>query len=264
MVAACLWEIALARLDLERTTDIPDDGVLAEALTVGLDRLGSETIDECWSEYRVKPTIWRTAPPGAEALASLAEEAPRWLGTPSEMAAVLAAAGAPTRFSELDPPIDRDTATWAVANAHFLRGRFTVLDLVLFTGGNIRTVVEDAFERAAEAGGGCVRLVDRFAGFVFDLDGTVYLDDVLLPGAAATLAAVRDREAPHVFVTNKPLERSSFYAGLLRRLEVPAADSQVVSSLDALVLYLALRVPGAKILCVYGTAGDRSPQRTGV
>ena len=95
-----------------------------------------------------------------------------------------------------------------------------------------------------------MRLVDRFAGFVFDLDGTVYLDDVLLPGAATTLAAVRDREAAHVFVTNKPLERSSFYAGLLRRLEVPAADNQVVSSLDALVLYLALRLPAAKILCV--------------
>lgn len=154
VVAACLWEFALAGLDLERTTDIPDDGVLAEALTVGLTRLGPETIDECWSEYKVKPTIWRAAPPDAEALASLAEEAPRWLGNPSEMAAVLAAAGAPTRFSELDPPIDRDTARWTVANAHFLRGRFTILDLMLFTGGNLRKVVDDAFERAAEAGGG--------------------------------------------------------------------------------------------------------------
>ena len=95
-----------------------------------------------------------------------------------------------------------------------------------------------------------MRLLDRFEGFVFDLDGTVYLDDVLLPGAAATLAAVREREAPHVFLTNKPLERSEFYAGLLRRLGVPIADDQVVSSLDALVLYLAQHTPGARVLCV--------------
>ena len=95
-----------------------------------------------------------------------------------------------------------------------------------------------------------MRLVDRFDGFVFDLDGTVYLDDVLLPGAAATLAAVRDREAPHVFLTNKPLERSEFYAGILRGLGVSVADDQVVSSLDALVLYLLQRTPGARVFCV--------------
>ena len=95
-----------------------------------------------------------------------------------------------------------------------------------------------------------MRLLDRYDGFVFDLDGTVYLDDVLLPGAAAALAAVRKEERPHVFVTNKPLERSEFYAGLLRRLQIPTADDQVVSSLDALVLYLGVSAVGARILCV--------------
>ena len=65
-----------------------------------------------------------------------------------------------------------------------LRSRFTILDLVVFTGGNLDSVVDDALDLAAEAGRGSVRLVDRYAGFVFDLDGTVYLDDVLLPGAA--------------------------------------------------------------------------------
>jgi HAD superfamily hydrolase (TIGR01450 family) len=95
-----------------------------------------------------------------------------------------------------------------------------------------------------------VRLLDRYDGFVFDLDGTVYLDDVLLPGAATVLAAVRKEGRPHVFVTNKPLERSEFYAGLLRRLEIPTDDDQVVSSLDALVLYLAQRAPGAPTLCI--------------
>ena len=95
-----------------------------------------------------------------------------------------------------------------------------------------------------------MRLLDRYAGFVFDLDGTVYLDDVLLPGAAATLAAVRERGAPHLFLTNKPLERSSVYAGVLSRLGVPTMDDQVVSSLDALVLYLGRTAPGARVLCV--------------
>lgn len=95
-----------------------------------------------------------------------------------------------------------------------------------------------------------MRLVERYAGFVIDLDGTVYLDEVLLPGAAAALAAVRKLGTPHVFLTNKPLERSAFYAGLLRRLGIPTDDNQVVSSLDALVLYLGVSAVGARILCV--------------
>ena len=95
-----------------------------------------------------------------------------------------------------------------------------------------------------------MRLIDRFAGFVFDLDGTVYLDDELLPGAAATLAAVRERGTPHVYLTNKPLERSAFYAGVLRRINVPTDDDQVVSSLNALVLYLGQSPPGTRIFCV--------------
>ncbi len=33
------------------------------------------------------------------------------------------------------------------------------------------------------------------AGYAFDLDGTVYLDDELIPGAAQTIAALRARGA---------------------------------------------------------------------
>lgn len=154
VVAACLWEVALASVDLEQMTPLPSDAALAESIAAALTRLDPGTIDECWSEYRVKPALWRAAPPDPEALASLANRASRWLGAPADMAAVLAAAGAPTSFSQLDPAVDPDTARWAVANAHLLRSRFTILDLVVFTGGNLRQVVADALDRADEVGGG--------------------------------------------------------------------------------------------------------------
>jgi glycerol-1-phosphate dehydrogenase [NAD(P)+] len=153
-VAACLWVIALERLEVERTGVVPDDTTIAESFAVALDRLDPTTIDECWSDYRVKPALWRSAPPEPAALASLAEQASVWLGTPADMAAVLAAAGAPTRFSQLDPPVEPDTARWAVANAHLLRSRFTILDLVVFTGGNLDRLVDDALDLAAQVGGG--------------------------------------------------------------------------------------------------------------
>ena len=95
-----------------------------------------------------------------------------------------------------------------------------------------------------------MRLLDRYEGFVFDLDGTVYLDEVLLEGAENTLGAVRERQSPHVFVTNKPLERSAAYAELLTRLGVPTSADEVVSSLDALVMYLAANAPRSRVLCI--------------
>ena len=44
-----------------------------------------------------------------------------------------------------------------------------------------------------------------FAGYVFDLDGTVYIDDELMPGADTTIQSLRDRGATVVFATNEPL-----------------------------------------------------------
>lgn len=154
VVAACLWEVALVGLDLESGFSIPDDRILAEILSTAFTRLGAATVEECWSDYRVKPAHWRSAPPDRRSLATIGDQAMAWLGTPAEMSAVLVAAGAPTRFSDLDPPIDPATARWAVVNAHLLRSRFTILDLVLFTGGDVAQVVDDALARASEVGGG--------------------------------------------------------------------------------------------------------------
>src|ERR1039458_313130 len=88
-----------------------------------------------------------------------------------------------------------------------------------------------------------------FAGYALDLDGTVYLGDELLNGAAETLAALRSR-ARVVFVTNKPLETADSYAAKLTRLGIPARHEDVVTPLDSLVHYLDEHHPGAALLTV--------------
>src|ERR1700690_644642 len=94
------------------------------------------------------------------------------------------------------------------------------------------------------------RAPDRvFAGYALDLDGTVYLGDELLDGAAATLASLR-RIARVVFVTNKPLETADSYAAKLTRLGIPAEPVDVVTPLDSLVHYLDEHHRGAAILTV--------------
>src|SRR2546426_8886559 len=89
-----------------------------------------------------------------------------------------------------------------------------------------------------------VRRPDRlYPGYILDLDGTVYLGDALLPAAAETIAALRAAGSRLVFLSNKPLETPAAYAAALRRMGVPAADGEVVTSIDALLAYFRDQPP---------------------
>lgn len=87
----------------------------------------------------------------------------------------------------------------------------------------------------------------RYDGYVFDLDGTLYLGDALLPGARDAVLALRAAGSKTVFLTNKPLERPSDYAAKLTSLGIPATPAEVVSSTDALLRYLARYAAGARL-----------------
>ncbi len=87
-----------------------------------------------------------------------------------------------------------------------------------------------------------------YGGYVFDLDGTLYLGESLLPRAAETVASIRAAGARVAFLTNKPLDLPGAYAAKLTDLGIPATASEVVSSTDALLRYLASRAAGARIL----------------
>jgi HAD superfamily hydrolase (TIGR01450 family) len=89
-----------------------------------------------------------------------------------------------------------------------------------------------------------------YPGYVFDLDGTVYLGEALLPHAAQTIRELKARGSRVVYVTNKPLETADEYAYKLTRLGVPTTRSDVVTSVDALVDYLHHAHPGATVLAV--------------
>ena len=93
----------------------------------------------------------------------------------------------------------------------------------------------------------------HYAGYVFDLDGTLYLGDHLLPGAAETVAAIRAAGGRVAFLTNKPLELPAAYAAKLTELGIPARPEEVVSSTDALLRYLAREAAGTTILPIAET-----------
>lgn len=90
----------------------------------------------------------------------------------------------------------------------------------------------------------------RYAGYVFDLDGTIYLGDVLIPGAQATIERLRNAGRPVVFVSNKPLEPRESYAHKLTLLGIPTPPEDVINSTQALIHLLRQRHPGARLLVI--------------
>jgi len=103
-----------------------------------------------------------------------------------------------------------------------------------------------------------------FAGYVLDLDGTVYLGDELLPGAARALARIRRAGSRVVFLTNNPLRSPASYADRLRRLGVPAAESEIITPLSVLTSYLHRRHPGAAVLTVAEPLVDQTLLEAGI
>jgi arabinose operon protein AraL len=89
-----------------------------------------------------------------------------------------------------------------------------------------------------------------YRGWLFDLDGTIYLGERLIPGADAAIATLRAAGRRVAFLSNKPLQTRAEYAAKLTRLGVPAAPDDVINSSLVLARYLRDRDPGAPVFVI--------------
>ena len=94
--------------------------------------------NECWSDYQKKLAKWHAnREKFADFLAHFDEfkatVAP-WVKKPEYIADCMHKAKAPCRYSVLNFPVDAKTATWAMNNCHLMRNRFSVIDLLFYTG----------------------------------------------------------------------------------------------------------------------------------
>ncbi len=90
------------------------------------------------------------------------------------------------------------------------------------------------------------QFVERTRGFIFDLDGTLYLGDGLIPGADDALRALRRAGKKVAFVSNKPIGTREEYVAKLNRLGIPCANEDMVTSPLVLARYLQKHRPGAR------------------
>jgi arabinose operon protein AraL len=87
-------------------------------------------------------------------------------------------------------------------------------------------------------------------GFVFDLDGTVYLGNELIPGADRVIRVLREKGRKVVFLSNKPLNRREEYAEKLTHLGIPTDPGEVINSSFTLIRYLTKVAPHAKVFVI--------------
>jgi glycerol-1-phosphate dehydrogenase [NAD(P)+] len=91
---------------------------------------------ECWSDYRQKLSAWSENRP---ALLAFLDEWPAICSTlrrltrpPEDVALILERVNAPTRFHQLQPPVEEARARYAFLNAPFIRKRLTLGDVLIF------------------------------------------------------------------------------------------------------------------------------------
>jgi NagD protein len=87
-------------------------------------------------------------------------------------------------------------------------------------------------------------------GFIFDLDGTVYLGERALPGAVECIASLRARGKRTLFISNKPLEPGRAYAEKLTCLGIPAMETDIITSAYVLGYHLSHTEPGLRLYVI--------------
>jgi 4-nitrophenyl phosphatase len=86
-----------------------------------------------------------------------------------------------------------------------------------------------------------------FQGYIFDLDGTIYLGDELLPGAARLLSRLRELDRRVAFVSNNPTRDPEMYVAKLRRLGVQASVPEVLNTVVTMTRWLVRNHPDATV-----------------
>ena len=87
----------------------------------------------------------------------------------------------------------------------------------------------------------------RFKGYIFDLDGTIYLGEALLPKAKETILKLRNSGGRVLFLSNKPTESRHAFADKLSRLGIETAKDEVINSSYVAALYFQQEMPDAKL-----------------
>ncbi len=103
-----------------------------------------------------------------------------------------------------------------------------------------------------------------YEGYVFDLDGTIYLGDELLPGAKRLIEELRELGKKVAFLSNNPTKDPRMYADKLTRLGVPTPEGEVVNTVVTMTRWLLQNHPDATVFPISEEPLRRSLREAGI
>ncbi|WP_233200565.1 HAD-IIA family hydrolase [Cryobacterium sp. M15] len=86
-----------------------------------------------------------------------------------------------------------------------------------------------------------------YDAYLFDLDGTIYLGEEVLPGALQLLTHLRETRRRVVFLSNNPTLDRAMYVAKLTKLGIQVAPEEVVNSVVSMVAWLRREHPGKTV-----------------
>ncbi|GIN89415.1 acid sugar phosphatase [Siminovitchia terrae] len=92
--------------------------------------------------------------------------------------------------------------------------------------------------------------IDDFEAYCFDLDGTVYLGNEILPGAKETLDFLRMNDKKVLFITNSPTQTREGCQKRLEALGVDVTSDEILTGPFISALYFSENFPDALIYVV--------------
>lgn len=103
-----------------------------------------------------------------------------------------------------------------------------------------------------------------YGGYLFDLDGTIYLGDELLPGAHRLVTTLREQGCQTLFLTNNPTRDPQMYADKLARLGLPTPTTHIVNTVVTMTAWLQREAPGAAVFVIGEEPLRRSLREAGL
>ncbi|CAN5641458.1 HAD-IIA family hydrolase [soil metagenome] len=110
-----------------------------------------------------------------------------------------------------------------------------------------------------------LKVPDRlYDGYVFDLDGTIYLGDELLPGAKRLVETLRDNGKKVVFLSNNPTKDPEMYSEKLTKLGLPTPEEETVNTVVTMTQWLLQNHPDAIVYPIAEEPLKRSLKNAGI
>lgn len=86
--------------------------------------------------------------------------------------------------------------------------------------------------------------------FMLDMDGTIYNESTLIPGAIEFFHLLQRRGVHYTFMTNNSSKSKFTYIEKLHKLGIDCTEKHIASSVNATIAYLKAQKPNAKLYLV--------------